>query len=79
MRATGFGTREWSPSEEAELLSGRPVSGYEGHHINDVASNLHLAGNPDNIMFVKKGKEHLDMHNGCTNNPCSGPLLDRSH
>ena len=73
---TGQGTRPWTNAEKAELLETGRVSGYQGHHINSVSSNPQLAGNPNNIQFVRPG-EHLGLHGGNWSNPTWGPLVPR--
>jgi RHS repeat-associated protein len=73
----GYGTREWTQEEMNILLDVGKVPGYEGHHINSVASNPMLAHCPDNVCF-KTRAEHLDAHDGDWTNQTSGPLLDRS-
>jgi RHS repeat-associated protein len=77
VQRTGVGTRAWTKAEKKELLAAGKVKGYEGHHINNVATHPHLAGNPDNIKFVKGRSEHLKEHGGNFQNPTSGPLLTR--
>jgi hypothetical protein len=37
-----------------------------------------MAGDPNNIKFVRSGREHLDEHGGRTQNTTSGPLVNRS-
>lgn len=75
----GYGTRNWSDTEKEELLKTGKVSGYEGHHINSVESNPKLAGNADNIKFVKGRQEHLEEHGGNFKNPTEGHLSQRSN
>src|SRR5262249_32351171 len=77
VRRTGQGTRDWTSAEIEELLSTGQVSGYKGHHINNVASAPELAGEPNNIEFVTQA-EHMERHGGNTRIPTSGPLLARS-
>ena len=74
---TGKGTRNWSKKEIQELLEKGKVKGYQGHHINSVNGNARLAGNPDNIKFVKGSKGNLAEHGGNFQNPTSGPLISR--
>jgi RHS repeat-associated protein len=78
VRRTGKGTREWEDKEIQELLRHGKVEGYEGHHINNVASRPDLAGEADNIEFLAKGS-HNDLHvgSGGHNAPTSGSLIDR--
>lgn len=75
----GNGQRNWTEAEKKELLETGKVRGYEGHHINDVSNNPKLAGNPDNIKFVKGRKEHLQEHGGSFKNPTKGNLSQRSN
>jgi RHS repeat-associated protein len=73
---TGQGTRPWTEAEKAELLATGRVSGYQGHHISSVSANPQMAGDPNNIQFVRPG-EHLDLHNGDWHNPTWGPVIPR--
>ena len=78
IQKTGQGTRRWSKSEIKELLSTGKVKGYEVHHINNVANNHSMAGNPNNIKFVRGRAEHIAEHGGHFANPTAGPLIDRA-
>jgi hypothetical protein len=40
-------------ADKSELLRTSRVSGYEGHHINSVKGSPELAGEQNNIKFVK--------------------------
>ncbi|MEK6669519.1 MAG: RHS repeat-associated core domain-containing protein, partial [Pseudomonadota bacterium] len=73
------GTRSWGPDELKFLQQGKSVPGYAGHHINSASGYPTLAGNPDNIQFLRAG-EHSALHsaNGGTQVPTYGPLLDRT-
>jgi RHS repeat-associated protein len=73
----GRGTREWTRKEMKELLSEGKVCGYHGHHINSVAANPEMAGDPANIAF-KTFEEHFAAHEFNWQNPTSGQLLDRT-
>jgi RHS repeat-associated protein len=75
---TGEGTRAWTDAETKQLLEKGKVDGYHGHHINNVKDHPELAGNPDNIKFVKGGSEHLAEHGGNYRNKTTGELIDRS-
>ena len=78
LQETGETFTEFSAKEKSELLKTGKVKGYEGHHINSVKDNdLAMAGNPDNIKFVKGRKGHLAEHGGNFKNETSGPLMDR--
>jgi len=76
------GTRKWSEAELGYLLKGERVPGYAGHHINSANGYPTLAGNPDNIQFLRggTGQEHNLLHqaNGGTQVPTYGPLVDRT-
>mgnify|MGYP001553923337 CR=1 FL=1 len=74
---TGRGTRDWTKKEMAELKKTGRVKGYEGHHINNVANNKEMGGNPNNIKFVKGRQEHLKEHGGNWKKPTSGKLIER--
>ena len=91
IQSTGQGSRRWKESEISEIVETGKVKGYAGHHINDVKNNPNLAGNPNNIEFLKtgnkksggakKGSEHYLKHNtpgGKKIESSSGPLIDRS-
>jgi len=73
------GSRNWTQAEKKELLTTGKISGYEGHHVNDVSNNPKLAENPDNIKFVKGRKEHLEQHQGSFKNQTTGHLSQRSN
>jgi len=75
---TGRGTREWTVAQKRELIETGRVKGFEGHHINNVASNDRaMARNPNNISFKEGRAEHLDAHAGNFASSTSGPLLSR--
>ena len=74
---SGAGTRAWTELEIEELKRTGKVKGYEGHHINNVKDHPELAGEQRNVMFVKKGKEHLNAHGGNYRNETHGPLISR--
>ena len=89
--ATGQGTREWTIAEMKEIVKNGNIKGFAGHHINDVKYHPNLAGNPNNIEFLKtgnlkgggakKGSEHYLKHNtssGKRIESSSGPLIDRT-
>ncbi len=74
---TGKGTRRWTKAEVKELKQTGKVKGYQGHHINSVKGNADLAGNPNNIEFLKRN-EHLGKHDGNWKNSTSGKLKERN-
>ena len=72
----GRGTRAWTAKQKKELIETGKVKGFEGHHINNVKEHPDLAGNPDNIKFLKRS-EHLQEHGGNFRNETHGELLNR--
>lgn len=61
----GRGTREWSVSEQKQLLDTGRVQGYQGHHMMSVSKYPEHADNPKNIQFLdtrKGNNEHLKAH-----------------
>jgi hypothetical protein len=83
VKQTGQGTVDWTPSQMQELLSTGKISGFTGHHINNVAQFPEWAGDPRNIVFLSNqpnGGDHvhsLQGHRGTTQNPTNGRLIDR--
>ena len=78
IETTGMGTYPWSESQLTELRTKGLVSGFTGHHINNVASFPEWQGDPRNITFVRTGSIHMnDYHGGAWTNPTSGNLIDR--
>ena len=67
----GQGTRDWSPSQQKELLQRGAVSGYEGHHMKSVSLYPEYAGDSKNIQFLSE-EEHLYAHQGNYHNPTNG-------
>lgn len=65
----GRGTRNWSKSEQAQILSTGKCKGYHGHHKFSVKENPPLAGDEKNIQFLT-AKEHRQAHdNNYKNDP----------
>ena len=58
----GKGTRDWTKSQQAEIVATGRCKGYEGHHKCTVKDNPSEAANKDNIQFLNR-KEHMDAHN----------------
>lgn len=82
VRMTGRGTRKWTPLEKRELFSAGKVRGYHGHHINSVKSHPKLAGNSNNIRFMKRShhwREHARARARTGDVATHGPLLDRNN
>ncbi|MCK8827053.1 hypothetical protein MWH25_04740 [Natroniella acetigena] len=72
----GSGTREWTASQQQELLSAGRVRGMEGHHINSVAEHPELQAAPDNIDFLTRS-EHFEAHGRDWRNSTTGDLYNR--
>lgn len=77
VQVTGNGSRNWSPSELDLLAQGNKVPGYQGHHINSVAKNQGMAGDPANITFLTR-EEHFIRHGGNWQNQTRDELIDRT-
>jgi len=80
VKKSGFGTRDWSKAQKAELIKRGKVTGFEGHHINTVNGNsIKMAGNPNNIRFLTKAEHKaLHMRAGGYRTPIRGqPLVAR--
>lgn len=77
VRKTGIGTHLWNADQRSELLLTGRVKGFEGHHINSATRYPALAGNGNNIKFVKGRIAHLQEHHGSFRNPTAGKLIMR--
>lgn len=75
--AEGRGTREWTVSEQKQLLKKGSVDGYEGHHMKSVSKHPEHADNPKNIQFLKRS-EHLKAHKGNFRNESNGRYNERT-
>ncbi len=67
----GKGTRDWTRSQQAEILATGKCKGYEGNHKFSVKQNPSLAGDEKNIQFLTRS-EHLKAHNGNFKNDPKG-------
>lgn len=71
----GTSKYNWTRKELKQLLTNGKVSGYDGCHIVDVSVNPSLAGDPNNIIFLKRYESfpgevcHYMVHNYNWNNP----------
>jgi len=71
----GTSKYNWTREELKQLLTNGKVTGYDGCHIVDVSVNPSLAGDPNNIIFLKKYESfpgevcHFMVHNGNWKNP----------
>lgn len=70
------GTVNWTADERRQLHDTGRVSGYQGHHINDVHSNPTMARDPNNIRFEKRST-HFESHQRNWRNSTKGPLIKR--
>ena len=83
VEATGYGTVDWTAAQRTQLLSTGSVTGFTGHHINNVAQFPAWQADPRNIVFLSNspnGGEHLNSlqgHRGAWQNETSGRLIDR--
>lgn len=68
----GYGTRNWSNSEQEELISEGVVHGYEGHHMKSVSLFPEYAGDPRNIQFLSETEHLWGAHNGNYHTPTNG-------
>ena len=65
----GKATRNWSKSQQAQIVATGKCKGYFGHHKFSVKNNPTEAGNKDNIQFLNR-KEHQKAHdNNFENDP----------
>ena len=61
-------SRQWSLSEQKEILETGIVKGYQGHHMKSAAKHRSYAGDPENIQFLKGNRyrgdneEHSRVH-----------------
>lgn len=66
------GTRDWSQSEQREILAKGRANGYEGHHMKSVKEYPQYAGDPKNIQFLNRSEHVNGAHNGNTQNATNG-------
>jgi len=68
----GNGTRDWSQTEQKEIVAKGRANGYEVHHMKSVKDYPQHAGDPKNIQFLNRS-EHVDgAHKGNTQNSTNG-------
>lgn len=71
----GTSKYNWTTAELKELLANGKIVGYDGCHIVDVSVNPSLAGDPNNIILLKRFESfsgevcHYMVHNYNWNNP----------
>ena len=72
----GSGSKNWTPSQRADIINSGKVRGIHGHHINDVSNHPQMQGDPDNIRFLSRS-EHFKAHGGDWRNSTSGARYNR--
>lgn len=66
----GKATRNWTKSQQAQIVATGKCKGYYGHHKHSVKNNPAEAGNKDNIQFLNR-EEHQKAHDhNFKNDPC---------
>lgn len=70
----GKGTRDWTVSQQAELLEYGKVSGFEGQHMKNVADYPEFAGYSSNIQFLTYEEHLYGGHGGNFQNASNGRL-----
>ncbi len=68
----GKGTRDWSQSEQRQIVAKGRANGYEGHHMKSVRDYPQYAGDPDNIQFLNRSEHINGAHRGYTKNSTNG-------
>lgn len=68
----GKGTRNWSQSEQRQIIAKGRAKGYEGHHMQSVKNYPQQAGNPKNIQFLNHSEHINGAHKGNPQNPTNG-------
>lgn len=58
----GYGTVDWTPEQQKELLENGSVKGFEGQHMKSVAAHPEWADSTDNIQLLSH-EDHLAAHN----------------
>jgi len=68
----GKGTRDWTSTQQKEILDRGSVRGYEGHHMKSVSLYPEYAGEPRNIQFLTEEEHLYGAHNGDYHNLTNG-------
>jgi hypothetical protein len=68
----GSGTREWSQTEQRQIVAKGRAKGYEGHHMKSVKAYPRYAGDSKNIQFLNRSEHVNGAHRGDTKNPTNG-------
>ena len=64
----GLGTRNWTVSQQKEILERGAVKGYDGHHMKSVSEYPEYAGDPKNIQFLTESEHFEGAHQGSYHN-----------
>ncbi len=68
----------WMFTKKDEIVTTGKAKGAEGHHAQNVADHPLEQSNPDNIIFFKDRKDHLQKgHGGDFHNESDMPMIDR--
>lgn len=68
----GLGTRDWTVSQQKELLERGSVKGYDGHHMKSVSEYPEYAGDSRNIQFLTETEHFEGAHQGSYHNLTNG-------
>ena len=68
----GRGTRDWTVSQQEELLRTGKVSGFEGQHMMDKSNHPEYAGDKNNIQFLTYEEHFYGAHDGNFRNETDG-------
>lgn len=68
----GLGTRDWTPSQQKEIIERGSVKGYDGHHMKSVSEYPEYAGEPKNIQFLTETEHFEGAHQGSYHNLTNG-------
>ena len=68
----GKGTRDWSQSEQKQIVAKGRANGYEGHHMKSVKQYPQHAADPNNIQFLNRSEHVNGAHKGDTKNATNG-------
>lgn len=68
----GLGTRDWTPSQQKEIIERGSVKGYDGHHMKSVSEYPEYAGDPKNIQFLTETEHFEGAHQGSYHNLTNG-------
>ena len=68
----GNGTRDWSQTEQREIVAKGRANGFEGHHMKSVKEYPQYASDPKNIQFLSRSEHVNGAHKGSTQNATNG-------